>query len=126
MSPSPHWMGQLLVRSREGRKMAEKRKGHTHTHTHSLPTSILTAGEDYNATVRDIVFRAGVEEELVRVPVRDDSVREEGEMFSALISSSDSDVIFRQDSATVSIIDDDGKRYSKIIPVTHNMFACLR
>ena len=45
----------------------------------------------------------------MRVPVRDDGVREEGETFSALITSSDNDVIFRQDRATVSIIDDDGE-----------------
>ena len=45
------------------------------------------------------------------VPVRDDSVREEGETFSALITSFDDDVIFRQNRATVSIIDDDGERH---------------
>ena len=43
------------------------------------------------------------------VPITDDSVVEDTEIFTATLSTTDSNVMFGEDIATVTILDDDGK-----------------
>ena len=56
-----------------------------------------------------MTFTAGQTVATAPVPITDDSVVEEIEMFTATLSTDDSNVMFGEDTATVTIVDDDGK-----------------
>ena len=55
-----------------------------------------------------MTFTAGQTVATAPVPITDDSVVEETEMFTATLSTTDSNVVFGQDTATVTILDNDG------------------
>ena len=55
-----------------------------------------------------MTFTAGQTVATAPVPITDDSVVEDTEMFTATLSTTDSNVVFGEDSATVTILDNDG------------------
>ena len=55
-----------------------------------------------------VTFEAGSTQTTVSVPITDDNVVENEETFTAVLSSSESDVTIGDDTATVTIIDNDG------------------
>ena len=48
-------------------------------------------------------------EAVVRIPILDDSVQEDTEMFTAMLSTNEPNVTFGSEIPTVTITDDDGK-----------------
>ena len=52
---------------------------------------------------------AGATSASVQVPITDDTTIEESEMFTTELSTNDPNVIFGDDSATVTILDNDSK-----------------
>ena len=76
-----------------------------------IPTTTVD-GSDYRGVIRTVTFGPNENRECFNVPILNDQLDEGTELFSAEISSvpSDRDVIVATpDSATISILDDDGK-----------------
>ena len=68
-----------------------------------------TVEEDYLSVRRDITFEpVGLLEQCVAVPIINDSVLEDAEMFTVSLESSD-EVVFGLSQSTVVIADDDCK-----------------
>ena len=68
-----------------------------------------TVEEDYLSVRRDITFEpVGLLEHCVAVPIINDSVLEDAEMFTVSLESSD-EVVFGLSQSTVVIADDDCK-----------------
>ena len=70
------------------------------------------AVSDYTSITMDVTFVPGSTMATVRVPIIDDTELEEDEMFTAFLSSSDSNVMVGDDTATVNILDNDGGKSS--------------
>ena len=64
--------------------------------------------KDNFASLKNMTFRPGDSIELT-ISLVDDNVTEEEERFFVVFSSNDPDVIFVNDTATIFIIDNDGK-----------------
>ena len=56
-----------------------------------------------------MTFIAGQTVASAPVPIIDDTSEEDTENFTATLSTDDSNVMFGEDTATVTILDDDGK-----------------
>ena len=56
-----------------------------------------------------MTFTPGQMEAVVRIPILDDSVQEDTEMFTVMLSTNEPNLMFGADIATVTITDDDGK-----------------
>ena len=69
----------------------------------------LAAPSDFTSDPVTVTFTAG--QTVASAPVRiiDDTSEEDTENFTATLSTDDSNVMFGEDTATVTIIDDDGK-----------------
>ena len=65
-----------------------------------------------------MTFTPGQMEAVVRIPILDDSVREDTEMFTVMLSTNEPNVMFGADIATVTITDDDGKELLFFHPMT--------
>ena len=71
---------------------------------------VPTAPDDYTSVENVLTFSPGVNESCTTVfPIVDDSVLESDEVFSVTLSTTDSDVSLDPASATVTILDNDGK-----------------
>ena len=71
---------------------------------------VPTAPDDYTSVENVLTFSPGVNESCTTVfPIVDDSVLESNEVFSVTLSTTDSDVSLDPISATVTILDNDGK-----------------
>ena len=57
-------------------------------------------------------------EAVVPIPILDDSVEEDTEMFTVMLSTNEPNVMFGADIATVTITDDDGKELLFFHPMT--------
>ena len=55
-----------------------------------------------------MTFTAGQTVATAPVPITDDSEVEDTEIFTATLSTTDSNVVFGEDTATVTILDNDG------------------
>ena len=55
-----------------------------------------------------VTFEAGVTQTTVSVPITNDSVIENNEMFTTSLSSIEANVIIGDGTATITIIDNDG------------------
>ena len=66
----------------------------------------LTAGSDYTVMV---TFAPGKTAASVSVPIVDDIDKESTEMFSATLTTTESNVMIGNGTATVTILDDDGE-----------------
>lgn len=71
--------------------------------------SYFTAPDDYSSVVRMVTFSAGQTVANVSVPITDDLKNEDIEMFTASLNTSEENVIVIEDTANITIIDDDGK-----------------
>ena len=69
----------------------------------------LLAGSDLSSAPIDVTFGPGDMEAQVQILITDNSVVEDTEEFSATLSTSQSNVVFGSDTATVLILDDDCK-----------------
>ena len=71
---------------------------------------VPTAPDDYTSVENVLTFSPGVNESCTTIiPIVDDSVLESNEVFSVTLSTTDSDVSLDPISATVTILDNDGK-----------------
>ena len=78
---------------------------HTHTHTHTY-----TAGFDYVPTTTELTFQPGTTSVCGSVgQVNDDVIVEGAEFFSLLLSSQNNRVLIQQNTAQVTIEDNDGR-----------------
>ena len=78
----------------------------------STSTIILCPGFDYENTVTTITFGPGVSALTVNVPILDDDIAENIEMFSAnlRLPAGSTDIVFLDpDRANATILDNDGK-----------------
>ena len=64
---------------------------------------------DYTATKITVVFAPGESVKTISVPIEDDDVLEELEMFFATLTTSDTRVELFNSSASVSIVDNEGE-----------------
>ena len=72
----------------------------------------LTAGPDYTYVTMTVTFAPGQTVESVNVPITDDNTVESTEMFTATLTTTQSNVMIGGDTATVTILDDDGMSFS--------------
>ena len=71
---------------------------------------VPTAPDDYTSVENVLTFSPGVNQSCTTIiPIVDDSVLESDEVFSVTLSTTDSDVSLDPISATVTILDNDGK-----------------
>ena len=70
---------------------------------------ITPAPQDFTSDPITVTFTAGQTETTVSVPITDDFVVEDTEVFSAMLSSGDENVMFVENVANVTILDNDGK-----------------
>ena len=70
--------------------------------------SLSPAGSDYTAIIMSVTFEAGSTRATVNVQITDDNVVESEEDFTAVLSSSESNVMIGENTATVSVLDNDG------------------
>ena len=82
------------------------------------------AGSDYISTTMDVTFDPGATTASVTVQIIDDTYIEENEIFSAFLTSSESNVVIGDDMANVTIVDDDGE--SHYHPSSHCYFLFFR
>ena len=68
----------------------------------------LAAPSDFTSDPVTVTFTAGQTVATASVPIIDDPEVEDTEMFNATLSTTDSNVAFGQDTATVTILDNDG------------------
>ena len=69
-----------------------------------------TAGSDYyNPVVTTVTFGSGVTRATYPVPIVNDSTIEDTETFTASLSTTESNVNIGDDTATVTILDDDSE-----------------
>ena len=72
-----------------------------------------TARSDYTEPVVTMVtFESGVTRVPYRVPIVDDTNIEDTEMFTASLSTTESNVNIVDDTATVTILDDDSELFT--------------
>ena len=55
-----------------------------------------------------VTFEAGVTQTTVSVPIIDDNVVENNEMFTTSLSSTEANVMISEGTATVTVLDNDG------------------
>ena len=67
-----------------------------------------TAGPDFTMNLITVIFSHGLKYYDVEIPITDDSIIEETELFSATLSTSDPAVEFIDNGAIINIFDDDG------------------
>ena len=72
----------------------------------------LAASLDYTPTPISVTFTAGQTDTTVEVPIIDNSVVEDTEIFTAQLSTTNPNVMFGEDSASVTILDNDGNAYN--------------
>ena len=77
------------------------------SHSHILPSP---AGSDYMSTTVEVTFAAGSTRATVDVSIVDDTEIENSEMFTAVLSSSQSNAVIVDGTATVTILDNDGEK----------------
>ena len=56
-----------------------------------------------------VTFQAGDDTATVEVTIFDDTIIEDSEIFTAMLSTTDPNVILGDDIATITILDDDGE-----------------
>lgn len=72
---------------------------------------IYTGGEDYDSVTADLLFNADSTRVCTRIPITNDDVDEDDELFVATLSTEDPDISLAPDEADITIIDNDGMRY---------------
>ena len=75
------------------------------------PHLILAATVDYVVTSSDLTFNATTSSQTVTIPILDDNIVEGSETIIVTLTSTDSAAILNPSSASVTIEDDDGKRW---------------
>ena len=73
------------------------------------PPLYSIAGSDYISVTFEVTFAIGFASATVPVPIIDDNTIEDPEIFTASLSTTQINVIFGDDTATVTILDTDGK-----------------
>ena len=71
-----------------------------------------TGISDYTSVLRMVTFSAGQSNASVNVPITNDNVNEDSEMFSGSLSAVTENVDIGADTANVTIMDDDGELMS--------------
>ena len=66
------------------------------------------AGSDYTSTTISVTFDPGSTMATVRVNINDDIVKESDESFNVTVSTTDPNVLIKNDTATVIILDNNG------------------
>ena len=69
---------------------------------------LLIAGKDYTTTVREITFLSGQSKVIVNIPIRDDAITEESDIYFFV------SIIFNKDTiaqAVVTIVNDDHGKF---------------
>ena len=75
-------------------------------------TFLYTGVSDYTSVSRMVTFSAGQSNASVSVPISNDNVIEDSEMFSGSLSAVTENVDIGADTANVTIMDDDGELMS--------------
>ena len=73
-----------------------------------------TGISDYTSVLRMVTFSAGQSNASVNVPITNDNVNEDSEMFSGSLSAVTENVDIGADTANVTIMDDDGELMSML------------
>ena len=71
----------------------------------------FTDGSDFEPVSETVTFLPGETTASVSVPIVEDSNMEDTEMFSATLTTTDSNVVIGTDTATVTILDNDRECY---------------
>ena len=71
----------------------------------------FTDGSDFEAVSETVTFLPGETTASVSVSIVGDSNIEDTEMFTATLTTTDSNVVIGADTATVTILDDDRESY---------------
>ena len=69
---------------------------------------MYAAGSDFTSSPTVVTFLPGETSAQVQVPITDDSILEGTEVFTATLSTTDPDVVFGDDTAFVTILDNNG------------------
>lgn len=64
---------------------------------------------DFTPTFQELTLRPPNERDCATIPITNDTLLESDEVFFVGLQSSSNDIIARQSSTTVTILDDDGK-----------------
>ena len=64
---------------------------------------------DYDSITENLVFNAGTTRECRRIPITDDPVDEDDEMFAVTLTTQDENAALAPDETVVTIIDNDGE-----------------
>ena len=73
-----------------------------------------------------MTFTAGQTVATVSVSITDDNIVEDTEMFTATLSTTDSNVMFGEDTASITVLDDDGKDNIDTIASERSGVECAR
>ena len=74
-----------------------------------------TAGSDYTHGVTTVTFGPDVTSASHSVPILDDSNIEDTETFTATLSTTESNVNIGDDTATITILDDDSELFTVFV-----------
>ena len=100
LSQSPQLVEQLLVRDELTLYLCT---------TIVICFTMSVAGFDYTSTTIDVTFLPGSTMVTVRVLIIDDFVMEFDEEFMVTLSTTDPNVLIKNNTANVTILDDDGR-----------------
>ena len=79
---------------------------------------ISPAGIDYEAVTTNLTFNASIPTQVVTIPILDDLIVESNKSFNVILTTVDSAVTLRSQTASVTIRDDDSK--------LHVVTCCLK
>ena len=82
---------------------------------------LLSSAVDYGSVATALVFAAGESVVCADIPLTQDQVVETPETFIVILSSSDPDVVFVRDEATVNIVDST----RKLLQFIHQLYDAV-
>ena len=74
----------------------------------STQPGTASSGADYTPVTVDLEFESGSTRECTQIPIVDDLIDEEDEMFDVILTTNDPDMELAPENGMVTIIDDDG------------------
>ena len=94
---------------------------------HKFSIFLITAGDDFVADTITVTFAIDQTVASVEVPIVNDNQVEDMEIFNASLTTADSNVMLRDDTATVFVLDNDGTILPTLILcncLSHLLFSC--
>ena len=82
---------------------------HHYQYTPCVHHLIPPAGVDYEAVTTNLTFNASIPTQVVTIPILDDLIVESDKSFNVILTTVDTAVTLRSQTASVTIRDDDSK-----------------